>query len=86
MTTSLTKKYNGWANRSTWLAKVHLDNTTADITRRAHEIGVASNTLDDFKADIYPLLRRETQVDKEQDFLMLEVEWDELWDAYRFTK
>lgn len=79
-------KYNGWANRSTWLAKLHLDNDSEEVNNRAHELGVQADTIKQFKNLIVPVLRHETTVSREQSFDWNEVDYNELWDAFRITK
>lgn len=76
--------YNGWKNRSTWLAKLHLDNDGKDITDRAIEIAVVANTVRQFKNRAILLLDK-TQIHTEQAYDVHEVDFDEIWDSLRIV-
>jgi hypothetical protein len=78
-------KYNGWKNRSTWLAVVHLDNTSKEISDRLAEIAVNSDTVKEFKARMRPILL-ETKISGEKGLDFLRIDWEEIWDANRLTK
>jgi hypothetical protein len=75
------EKYNGYINRSTWLAKLHIDNTNEDIYKRAIEIAVQANTLKQFKNMIKPILLDIPLLWKEQDFDGTKIDFMELWNA-----
>lgn len=74
-------KYNGWKNRSTWLVKLHLDNTSKEVSTRTNEIAIRANTTKQFKSMIAPILRDIPQLWKEYDFDVLKVDFRELWDS-----
>jgi len=40
-----TDKYNGWSNRSTWLAVLHLDNTTLEVYEDAKKLAIKYNEM-----------------------------------------
>jgi len=77
------ENYQGYANRSTWLAKLHLDNTNKEITDRAIEFAIQADTTKSFKSMITPLLLDCKQLWKEQDFDSLRIDFSELWDCFR---
>lgn len=79
------ENYNGWANRSTWLAKLHLDNDSKETNDLAHSAGVESDTLKQFKNRITTVLIEHTIVQSEQSFDFSEIDYGELWDAFRLT-
>lgn len=79
-------KYNGYTNRSTWLAKLHLDNTNLEVSKMANEIGIEADTTRQFKNMILPVLRIMTRVSEEQNYDPLQINFSELWDCYRFSK
>ena len=74
-------KYNGYKNRSTWLAKLHLDNTNEYIYKRAIEIAVQANTLKSFKNMLKPLLLDIPLLWKEENFDSTKIDFMELWNA-----
>lgn len=76
------EKYNGWTNRSTWLVNVHLNNTSKEISDQIVPIAVKANTLKQFENPIKILLL-DTQIEKESDYDINTVNWDEIWDAHR---
>jgi len=81
----MNEKYNGYKNRSTWLSKIHLDNTNLEIYERANAIGIEANTIKEFKNKIKPVLLNCPLLWKEQDFDALEIDFNELWDCFRFS-
>jgi len=75
-------KYNGWSNRSTWLTKLHLDNTSKEIATRAYEIAVQANTTKSFKSMLINLIQEpELKALRDEDgFDIATVNFRELWD------
>lgn len=76
--------YNGWTNRATWLAKLHLDNTSKEVHETAVAIAVEANTLRQFTPKVRMLLL-DTQANREEGYYASDVNYRELWDAYRIT-
>lgn len=75
-------KYNGWKNRSTWLVKIHVDNTSKEVVTRAHEIAVRANTLKQFKNMLVGFLNDATPLLwKEAEFDIFKVDFMELWNS-----
>lgn len=80
------ESHNGWKNRSTWLVKLHLDNTSKDLYTLVHERAVQANTKKQFTAMLKPILLESTPLLwKEKDFDILRVDFNEIWDVYRIT-
>lgn len=77
-----TETYNGWENRSTWLAKLHLDNDSKETNELAHSAGVESDTLKQFKNRITTVLIEHTTVQSEQDFDFSDIDYSALWNAF----
>ena len=75
--------YNGWKNRSTWLVKLHLDNTSKEIATRAYEIAVQANTTKSFKSMLAGLLNDPElkALWQEDEFDILTVDFRSLWDS-----
>lgn len=74
--------YNGFKNRSTWLVKLHLDNTNQEIYTRAKEIAIEADTVRQFKGMITPLMNDTPLLWKEIDFDALKVDFRDLWDSF----
>jgi hypothetical protein len=74
-----TEKYNGWKNRSTWLAVVHLENTSKEVHDSAVEKAIQANTSKSFKNLIRAVLLDIPELWKEQDFDALRIDFDEIW-------
>jgi hypothetical protein len=47
-----TEKYNGYKNRSTWLAIIHLDNTNLEVYNKAQELAIKYNEMIAYWEDI----------------------------------
>ncbi len=74
------EKYNGWENRSTWLAILWLDNESREVNDRAREIAIVCNTTKRFKSQIKPILLEIKGLWKEQDFDALKINFSEVWE------
>lgn len=75
--------YNGWKNRSTWLVKLHLDNTSKEISNRAYELAVQANTTKQFKSMLAGLLQDPAlkALWQEDEFDALQIDTRAIWDA-----
>ena len=82
------EKYNGWKNRSTWLVTLHLDNTSKEVYDEAVSIAVNSDTTKQFMGRIQTLIQHNNMplLWKEEEFDAKEIDYGEVWDAFRFTE
>lgn len=77
--------YQGYKNRSTWLAKLHLDNTSKEVNDEAVRIAIRANTTKQFRNAITSLLI-DTPIASEKDFDLKDIDFRELWDSLDGTK
>lgn len=76
------EEYNGWANRSTWLVILWLDNQSKEINDRAKEIAVVSDTTKQFISLIKPVLLETKDLWHEKDFDILQTNWIQVWEHF----
>lgn len=77
-------KYQGYKNRSTWLVKLHLDNTSLEVSTLTKELAIDAPTIKKFKNVIGNVINK-TKVSKEVDYNPKDIDYEELWDAYRIN-
>jgi hypothetical protein len=76
--------YQGYINRSTWLAVLHFDNDGSDIYNKIISFAVESNTLSQFRYKANALLSS-TNIRSESSYNEAQIDWDQVWDHYRIT-
>lgn len=70
-------KYNGWANRSTWLVELHMQNDKPDIAELYEKAAITATSLEQFKNRVLFLLPH-TTIDGEEEFYINEINYYEL--------
>lgn len=77
----MTDTYNGWSNRSTWLVDLHMLNTTKEITDLYQSAARISTDLATFKNRVIRLMPHCPLLDKEEQFYLNEIDYQELQEA-----
>jgi hypothetical protein len=75
----LNMDYNGYKNRSTWLAVLHLNNTNKEVYEEAKRLAQE-------EGDITPLsflLWDKTGCEKEENYKRSDIDWTEVLNALR---
>ncbi len=68
------EKYNGYKNRSTWLAVIHLENTSNEVFKEAVKL---ADKYKELRVELTKILRT-TRIDEETNYKQKDMDLEEV--------